>query len=51
MPTPPLNEVQKMITKFINGKTGDTLDLKRISQLVEVAQQERIIMINKIKKA
>ena len=41
-PTPPLTEVQLMVKAFMDAKTSTKIDLKRVSQLVEVAQQEQI---------
>ena len=39
----PLTEVQTMITELKNGTTT-VIDLHRLSQLVEVAQQEIVIL-------
>jgi len=38
--TPPLVEAQKMIADFLCSVTHAELDLKRLSQLIEVGQQE-----------
>lgn len=38
--TPPLVEAQKMIADFLNAQVINELDLKRLSQLIEVGQQE-----------
>jgi len=46
-PQPPLTEVQRLIKAFMDAKTSTKIDLKRVSQLVEVAQQEIIILKNK----
>jgi len=46
--TPPLTEVQRMIKAFMDSKNTTKIDLKRVSQLVEVAQQELIILKNKL---
>lgn len=42
----PLTEVQTMIAELKDGTTT-VIDLHRLSQLVEVAQQEQIILKNK----
>jgi len=39
--TPPLTEVQRLIKAFMDAKSTTKIDLKRVSQLVEVAQQEQ----------
>ena len=38
--TPPLVEAQKMIADFLCSGTHAELDLKRLSQLIEVGQQQ-----------
>lgn len=38
--TPPLVEAQKMIADFLNAQVINELDLKRLSQLIELGQQE-----------
>lgn len=38
--TPPLVEAQKMIADFLCSGTHAELDLKRLSQLIEMGQQE-----------
>lgn len=38
--TPPLVEAQKMIADFLNAQVINDSDLKRLSQLIEVGQQE-----------
>jgi len=44
---PPLQEVQAMLKAFMDAKNTTKIDLKRVSQLVEVAQQELIILKSK----
>ena len=46
--THPLTEVQRLIKEFLDSKSTTSIDLRRISQLVEVAQQELIILKNKL---
>ena len=38
--TPPLVEAQKMIADFLTAQVINDSDLKRLSQLIEVGQQE-----------
>ena len=38
--TPPLVEAQKMIADFLTAPVINDSDLKRLSQLIEVGQQE-----------
>jgi len=48
--TPPLAEAQRLITSFLGSDVTTELDLKRLSQLIEVGEQEIEILKNEIKK-
>ena len=50
-PVHPLTEVQNMIERFLKSKVTAKIDIKRISQLTELAQQEIKILNDKIKKS
>ena len=40
---PPLHEVQQMLNEFLDSKTSTAIDLKKVSQLVDVAIREHEI--------
>lgn len=46
---PPLHEVKALLKAFMDSKTSTAIDLKKVSQLVDVAIEQMWHLENKVK--